>query len=72
MDLHRRADRGDVRRPNLSDKKFPGNPTKSFRSRAPLRIVGEVTEWQGHSAKQLQTMPDNVARLKAEGAEIID
>jgi Rifampin ADP-ribosyl transferase len=35
--------------PNLTDKKFPGNPTQSYRSRAPLRITGEVTEWQGHA-----------------------
>ena len=35
--------------PNLTDKKFPGNPTKSYRSRHPFRVVGEVKEWQGHS-----------------------
>ena len=58
--------------PNLTDKKFPGNPTKSFRSRAPLRILGEVEDWVGHSPEQLKTMKDNLARLMAEGAEIID
>ncbi len=58
--------------PNLTDKKFPGNPTKSYRSREPLRIVGELAEWPGHSPEQLQTMRDNLVRLKAEGAEIID
>lgn len=58
--------------PNLTDKKFPGNPTRSYRSRQPLRVTGEVTDWQGHSPEQLQTMRDNLARLKAEGAEIID
>ena len=42
--------------PNLTDKKFPGNPTKSYRSKAPMRIVGEVKEWQGHSADALKTM----------------
>ncbi len=57
--------------PNLTDKKFPGNPTKSYRSRAPLRIVGEVTEWQGHTAERLQEMRDGLARLKAEGKDII-
>lgn len=57
--------------PNLTDKKFPGNPTKSYRSREPLRIVGEVTEWQGHTAEQLQQMRDGLARLKAEGRDII-
>lgn len=58
--------------PNLTDKKFPGNPTQSYRSREPLRVTDEVTEWQGHSTGQLQQMKDNVARRKAEGAEIID
>jgi len=58
--------------PNLTDKKFPGNPTQSYRSRAPLRVLGEITEWQGHSPERLQEMKDGIARLKAEGAEIID
>ncbi len=39
--------------PNLTDKKFPGNPTKSYRSREPLRVTGEVTDWQGHSPEVL-------------------
>ena len=34
--------------PNLTDKKFPGNPTNSYRSREPLRVTGEIMEWQGH------------------------
>jgi hypothetical protein len=58
--------------PNLTDKKFPGNPTLSYRSRDPLRVVGEVTKWQGHPPEQLQQMKANVARSRAEGAEIID
>jgi rifampin ADP-ribosylating transferase len=58
--------------PNLTDKKFPGNPTQSYRSREPLRVTGEVTEWQGHAPERLQQMKANVARLRAEGAEIID
>lgn len=59
--------------PNLTDKKFPGNPTLSFRSRDPLRVIGEVTMWQGHAAEQLQQMKDGLARLAAEGANgIID
>jgi rifampin ADP-ribosylating transferase len=58
--------------PNLTDKKFPGNPTQSYRSREPLQVIGEVTEWEGHSPERLQQMKDNVARLRAEGAEIID
>jgi rifampin ADP-ribosylating transferase len=58
--------------PNLTDKKFPGNPTQSYRSRDPLRIVGEVVGWQGHPAEQLETMKAFVAKTKAEGVEAID
>ncbi len=58
--------------PNLTDKKFPGNPTLSYRSREPLRVIAEVTKWQGHSPERLQQMKENVARAKAEGAAIID
>jgi hypothetical protein len=58
--------------PNLTDRKFPGNPTLSYRSRDPLRVIAEVTKWQGHSPEQLQLMKENVARAKAEGADIID
>lgn len=57
--------------PNLTDKKFPGNPTKSYRSREPLRIVGEVLEWKGHTPGQLQQMKDGIARLKAAGKDVI-
>nr|WP_298102443.1 NAD(+)--rifampin ADP-ribosyltransferase [uncultured Shinella sp.] len=58
--------------PNLTDKRFPGNPTLSYRSRDPLRVIAEVTKWQGHPPEQLQQMKDGVARLKAEGADIIN
>jgi rifampin ADP-ribosylating transferase len=58
--------------PNVTDKKFPGNPTLSYRSRDPLRVIAEVTQWQGHAPERLQQMRDNVARLKAEDADIID
>jgi hypothetical protein len=59
--------------PNLTDKKFPGNPTASYRSRDPLRVIGEVETWQGHSPDQLQAMKDGLARLEAEGRNhIID
>lgn len=57
--------------PNVTDKKFPGNPTMSYRSREPLRVVGEVTRWQGHPPERLQEMKDGLARLKAEGKDII-
>ena len=42
--------------PNVTDKKFPGNPTQSFRSREPLRVVGELVDWVGHSPERLQAM----------------
>ncbi|HZQ42696.1 MAG TPA: NAD(+)--rifampin ADP-ribosyltransferase [Acidobacteriaceae bacterium] len=58
--------------PNLTDKKFPGNPTLSYRSRDPLRVVGEVTRWQGHSPDQIQQMREGLRRLEENAAEIID
>ncbi|GAB2451312.1 rifampin ADP-ribosyl transferase [Hymenobacter qilianensis] len=58
--------------PNLTDKKFPGNPTKSYRSRHPLRVVGEVLEWQGHSPEQLDAMRENLEQLKQLGIEAIE
>lgn len=59
--------------PNLTDKKFPGNITASYRSKDPLRVTGEVEDWTGHQPEQLQQMRDNLARRKAEGtAEIIE
>jgi hypothetical protein len=58
--------------PNLTDKKFPGNRTKSYRSRQPLRIVGEIERWQGHSPEVLQAMKDSVERLRLAGVEAID
>ncbi len=58
--------------PNLTDKKFPGNPTRSYRSAHPLRITGEVVDWKGHPPEQLQAMKDHVARLKAQGIEAIE
>ncbi len=58
--------------PNLTDKKFPGNPTRSYRSQAPLRVTGEVANWQSHSPERLAEMKDNVARSKEQGIEAIE
>ena len=58
--------------PNLTDKKFPGNPTRSYRSREPLRVKGEVTAWRGHSPEQLKAMKDGLERLKQQGVGPID
>jgi rifampin ADP-ribosylating transferase len=57
--------------PNLTDKRFPGNMTASYRSSEPLRVMGEVSDWVGHSPEQLQQMRDSLARLKQEGKDTI-
>ena len=57
--------------PNVTDKKLPGNPTRSFRSREPIRIVVELDDWVGHSAQQIQQMRDGLAELRRRGADII-
>lgn len=58
--------------PNLTDKKFPGNPTKSYRTKHGLKVVGEVTDWQGHPTEQLTAMKESVARMKEMGVEAIE
>lgn len=58
--------------PNLTDKKFPGNPTKSHRSRDPLRVMAELADWEGHAADVLQAMKANLERLTQLGVEAID
>jgi len=58
--------------PNLTDRKFPGNPTRSYRTRAPLRVIGELAEWKGHAPAQLQAMKDGLARLAEQGIEAIE
>jgi rifampin ADP-ribosylating transferase len=59
--------------PNLTDKKFPGNPTRSFRSREPLRVVGEIVDWAGHSPERLGAMRAGVeASQRAGKAQIED
>ncbi len=58
--------------PNVTDKKFPGNPTKSYRSKHPFKVVGEITIWQGHPPEQLKSMKDTLARLAELGIEAIE
>ena len=58
--------------PNLTNKRFPGNPTKSYRSRNPIRVIGEVTDWQGHSPERLKEMRDHLEKLKQSGVEAIE
>ena len=57
--------------PNVTDKKFPGNPTRSYRSREPVKIVAELEDWEGHSVAQVQAMRDGLAKLEAEGQSVI-
>jgi hypothetical protein len=59
--------------PNVTDKKFPGNPTRSYRSIAPLRVVGEVTDWTRQAPEVLETWKARLAALRAdERGEIIN
>ena len=57
--------------PNVTDKKMAGNPTMSYRTREPVRIVGELTDWTGHSDEQLQVMCDGLADLRRRGLDVI-
>ena len=58
--------------PNLTDKKFHGNPTRSYRTKSSLRIVGEVLDWKGHAPEVLRNMLDNLEELKRQGIEAIN
>ncbi len=58
--------------PNVTDKKFPGNPTESYRTRSALRVVGEVDDWEGHPPEVLQRMLEGLATLRAEGRDVIE
>ncbi|GGQ95391.1 NAD(+)--rifampin ADP-ribosyltransferase [Deinococcus ruber] len=52
--------------PNVTDKKFPGNPTRSYRSRSPLKIVGEVVNWERQTPEELQKWRERLANIKGE------
>jgi rifampin ADP-ribosylating transferase len=58
--------------PNLTDKKFPGNPTRSYRTREPLRVVAEIVDWEPHSPEVLQTMRNRLEDLERLGIEAIN
>lgn len=58
--------------PNVTDKKLPGNPTRSYRTREPVRIVGELEDWTGHTPEQLQSMKDVLADLRRRGLAVIE
>jgi rifampin ADP-ribosylating transferase len=58
--------------PNVTNKRFPGNPTKSYRSRHALRVIREVEDWEEHSPDVIQRILDGVAALRAEGRDLIE
>jgi hypothetical protein len=58
--------------PNVTDKRFPGNVTESYRTRHPLRVVGEVADWEGHDPEVLQGMLDRLALLREQGLDVIE
>lgn len=58
--------------PNVTNKKFPGNPTQSYRTRHPLRVVAELDDWEGHDPETLTAMLDSLARLREQGLDVIE
>jgi len=71
--IYRVEPMGDIEDdPNLTDKKFPGNPTKSYRTQQPLKVIKEIKDWKGHSPEVLKAMKDQLEKLKQQGIEAID
>jgi rifampin ADP-ribosylating transferase len=58
--------------PNVTDKRLPGNPTQSYRTRHPLRVVAELDSWEGHHPEVLKQMLDRLAVLREQGLDVID
>jgi rifampin ADP-ribosylating transferase len=58
--------------PNVTDKRFPGNPTQSYRTRSRLRVVGEVDSWAGHDPEVLKGMLEHLALLREQGLDVIE
>ncbi|WP_084242803.1 NAD(+)--rifampin ADP-ribosyltransferase [Planomicrobium okeanokoites] len=57
--------------PNLTDKRFPGNPTRSYRSKSPLKIVAELGAWQRHSDEEIDHMLNSLKSLREQGKDVI-
>ena len=57
--------------PNLTDKRFPGNPTRSYRSKSPLKIIAELGSWERHSDEEINHMLTSLKKLREEGKYII-
>ena len=58
--------------PNVTNKRFPGNPTQSYRTRHPLRVVAELESWEGHPPEVLKGMLDRLAQLREQGLDVIE
>jgi rifampin ADP-ribosylating transferase len=58
--------------PNVTNKRFPGNPTQSYRTRHPLRVVSELEDWPGHPPAVLNGMLDHLAQLREQGLDVIE
>ncbi|MCP3033046.1 NAD(+)--rifampin ADP-ribosyltransferase [Halobacillus sp. A1] len=57
--------------PNVTDKKFPGNPTRSYRSKMPLKITAELKAWERHSDEQINHMLSHLKKLRDQGKAVI-
>ena len=58
--------------PNVTNKRFPGNVTQSYRTRDPLRVVGELDDWEGHAPEVVKDMLDRLALLREQGLDVIE
>jgi hypothetical protein len=58
--------------PNVTNKRFPGNVTQSYRTRHPLRVVGEVESWEGHDPEALKGMLEHLAQMREQGLDLIE
>lgn len=58
--------------PNVTNKKFPGNPTESYRTRSPLRVLAELDDWEAHPPERIKDMLDNLTRLREQGLDVIE
>lgn len=57
--------------PNLTDKRFPGNPTRSYRSKSPLKIIAELSSWERHTDEEINHMLTSLEKLRAERKDVI-
>lgn len=57
--------------PNLTDKRFPGNPTRSYRSKSPLKVIAELGSWERHSEAEIEHMLSSLKSLREQGKDTI-